>query len=136
MKVKKEVFESLRLDLQEFTPQEFVAGCYQVTILCSADSYVSTSHGNGNTGVAHSHNISYSPEVLKFANRNIPPSHEDIKGKLSNVTDPGYTSSKKNFNNNYTTGFLFGNAMHFSEWSIVDANITEISDPQHPNVSG
>ncbi len=38
MNVKKEIFESLRLDLQEFAPQEFVAACYIAQVNCDSNA--------------------------------------------------------------------------------------------------
>ncbi len=133
LNVRKEVFESLRLELQEFTPQEFVAGCYKVTIPCSALNYVSSKTGN-KTG--ESHNCGGHSEVLKFPNKNDPPTHVEIISRLAPFVEPGYTSTRNNFNNNYTTGFLFGSDKHFSQWSIVDTNIEPIATTEHPNASG
>ena len=38
MKIKKEKYESLRLELQEFTPQEYCATCWKIKVTCSTDS--------------------------------------------------------------------------------------------------
>ena len=53
---KTEKWDSLRLDLQEFAPQEFVAACWIPNVFCSGDIYISVdkktvhSHsGNGHT---------------------------------------------------------------------------------------
>ncbi|MBQ6037560.1 MAG: hypothetical protein IJL37_02685 [Bacteroidaceae bacterium] len=52
LNVRKEVFESLRLEFQEFTPQEFVATCWIRTLTCSHKSD-KLYHSVGNTTYEH-----------------------------------------------------------------------------------
>ncbi|MBO7552429.1 MAG: hypothetical protein J6T82_00115 [Bacteroidaceae bacterium] len=100
MKVKKEVFESLRLELQEFTPQEFVAVCYVVTVNCSSEGHISTQKSN-NTGFDHSGGHL----IMTIYFHNQTPSNDLVKSKLGTLTN-GYTGTARNTMNKANPGYI------------------------------
>lgn len=50
---KTEKWSSLRLDLQQFTPQEFVATCWQWDLVCTHEDANLYHTGNGNNPYSH-----------------------------------------------------------------------------------
>lgn len=131
MKVKKEVFESLRLELQEFTPQEFVAGCYRVTIPCTSKGYVSTSPIDNK---ATSHPSDGNVKYLYFRNQNEPERADIVKMLGTGYTALAYSSSGRNFHSSTPVEGFYYESNHFSQWSSV--SIISIATSENPNVSG
>ncbi|MBQ9884372.1 MAG: hypothetical protein IJM43_07975 [Bacteroidaceae bacterium] len=102
---KTEKWSSLRLELQEFIPQEYCATCYIVTVYCSSEGYISTQKKN-NTGHEHvgGHNITTLHFVDTF------PDDAKILGKLGNHQN-GFTAEHNNELNKGTPGQIVG--QHF-----------------------
>ena len=103
---KKERFESLRLDFQEFDPQEYCATCYVVTVPCSSEGYISTRQQN-NSGTSHSSNGDII-EILYF--KDVSPTVQLILERFGNY-QVGYTAPRNQDLNKGTQGYIVKN--HF-----------------------
>lgn len=123
MKVKKEVFESLRLELQEFVPQEFIATCYY--FVCIGNSingkYLSVNNSQNKPGNVSqiSHNDS---QGYKVTSRDVAPTFD-----IRYVWDT-YTPKNGHVSGYNRTVYLYNG--HIS------ANSTWTESLDRPNVSG
>ena len=100
MKIKKERYESLRLELQEFVPQEFVATCYVVTVYCSSEGHISTQKQN-NTGFDHPSGH----DIMTIYFHNQAPTNDLVKSRLGALTD-GFTGTARNTMNKANPGYI------------------------------
>ena len=129
MNVKKERFESLRLELQEFTPQEFVAACYQFNCIpISTHPYLTTEiAGNGDKvypvetfDANHSHST---PHIAtKINSVDPPPTNEGYV--YETIHKKGYVTGRYQVVQYYQVGSKY----HIGGWSLS-------TDPNHPNAS-
>ena len=120
MKVRKEVFESLRLELQEFVPQEFVAGCYDITLGCSSSGeYAVVVVG----GTSYSHSGGPHSKTLTIQSPD-EPTLSYIANKVSSVSSA--TAGKNNGHKTDYKGYAWNNSgWHF----ITDFNYSINADP-------
>lgn len=129
---KTEKWSSLRLDLQQFTPQEFVAGCYIVSFTCGSNGWISYD-GTYNHAVSHSGGDSYSFGI-KSENS---PTGDQIKSFFTEISDDAVTSSSHQNENKFMraavsgTSFKYKGDLHFLVTFPPVASLA--SDP---NVSG
>ena len=99
MKVKKEVFESLRLELQEFTPQEYCANCLIFECL-------------GNR--AHGQYLTTSAQAKKYSHRIEHQNNHSIvidtqiDGNPPTASTGGYLYSATSGNSTNVTGDGYG----------------------------
>ena len=111
--IKTEKWSSLRLDFQQFTPQEYCDSCpvvttYEVTVSCVSLGYLS--YDPDGSGIFQHNNHTHT-ETLSFTQ----------SPQLSNIVDRlgasvGYTSSHGNkgqFKQNRTSGYIYGTSNHF-----------------------
>lgn len=97
---KTEKWSSLRLDLQQFTPQEYCTTCYIVTVYCSSEGHISTLKQN-NTGFDHTGGH----DIMTIYFGTVEPTNASVKAKLGTLTE-GFTGSARNNMNKANPGFI------------------------------
>lgn len=102
---KTEKWSSLRLDLQQFSPQEFVADCWLVTIHCDSKGFIAFSQYPKNKEIsAHAHHANWS-KTEKFLSE---PNPSSIIQKFGSTV--AYSSSydkQQSFSNGRISGYWY-----------------------------
>lgn len=130
--IKTEKWSSLRLDLQQFSPQEFVTACWTIVISCQSKGYISND-GNIRNAVSHSgnHPVTFTMQSMTT------PTNEQIKSKLSGYDSSSYSSStiknQAQFDKYAIEGesFSYNNTIHFV--TSFNPNTSPSSDPNVSN---
>ncbi len=134
LNVRKEVFESLRLELQEFTPQEFVASCWIVTLKCESRGYISPEDDRTQ---ASYHSANHATKSLVISS-NGQPSTSQIRDRLTNYDSTAYSSNSTQNNKKWNQGkvsgvsFVYDGAIFFMT-SLDNAVIIQSQDTMTPS---
>lgn len=124
MKIKKEKYESLRQELQEFTPQEYCDGCWLLECLGYENGRYITSDKKGNHGETLVNEISHgSHNVIVHSN----------PGGLTHGFQWTTHSKKQYIGNGFDV--YYSNFQGFHITAYPNGTWQDIASPQHPNAS-
>ena len=130
MKVKKEVFESLRLDLQEFVPQEYCDGCWKLECLGNGNGRYITSDKKGNHGNTLVNEIGHSDHTVIV--------HSNPGGLTHGYQWTTYSNNNKQYTGNgYDVYYTNFQGFHITAYpGIHEGQWEDIATTEHPNASG
>ena len=117
-------------EVQRFTPQEYVAACYRITVDCASEGWILV----GNTATQHTGNHS---TTFNLSSNSYPITDSQVRSimisKYSWTISRTSSKEKQIDNNNHSTGgyrWLDGGTWHFTTGNVPWFSYTEI-----PNVS-